>query len=86
MNSIHDFTYLLVMLEMCMALLRAFYEGREDDAVDIIFTINFEYETLCDIIETKKQETLSAVELCCSEITRLERENKKLKSELERRL
>jgi hypothetical protein len=65
--------------------LQAVYDGDEELVYFIAEKIDFEYETLCDIIETKKQETLSAVELCCSEITRLERENKKLKSELERR-
>ena len=74
------------MLEMCMALLRAFYEGREDDAVDIIFKINFEYETLWDIIDSKNEVCVSIIGKCCEEITRLERENKKLKSELERKL
>lgn len=79
------------MLEMCMALLRAFCEGREDDAVDIIFTINFEYEMLWNIIDSKSQEILSknqeilsVIDLCCAEITRLERENKRLRKELER--
>lgn len=74
------------MLEMCMALLRAFYEGREDDAIDIIFKINFEYEMLLNIIDFRKEECVSVVEKCCEEITRLEHKNKELKSEFERRM
>ena len=72
-----------------MELLRAFYEGREDDAVDIIFTINFEYEMLWNIIDSKSQEILSknqeilsVIDLCCAEITRLDRENKRLKKQI----
>ena len=64
--------------------LQAVYDGDEELVYFIAEKINFEYETLCNIIDSKNEACVSIIGKCCEEITRLERENKKLKSELER--
>ena len=73
------------MFKMLEWFLQAVYDGDEELVYFIAEKIIFEYETLCDIIDSKTEACVSIIEKCCEEITRLERENKKLKSELERR-
>ena len=68
-----------ILLELFVAIVQ------EDDveAKRIMNMILYEYKTLVWLCELKDKRLLENIDLCCKEITRLERENKLLKNELE---
>ena len=68
-----------ILLELFVAIVQ------EDDveAKRIMNMILYEYKTLVWLCELKDKRLLENIDLFCKEITRLERENKLLKNELE---
>ena len=77
------------MSELLRELFVAVVSENDERAKEIMETIDFEYETLWNIIDSKisiirqnESSMLSLVKVFSNEITRLEKENKELKKEL----
>ena len=80
------------MSELLRELFVAVVSENDERAKEIMETIDFEYETLWNIIDSKisiirqnESSMLSLVKVFSNEITRLEKENKELKRTLNER-
>ena len=72
------------MSETLLALYKAIVSGDDVEAKHLMELIDNEFAIYNRIIDRSKGACFKLAEVLCKEITRLERENKKLKKEIER--